>query len=149
MSKSLPNILRLLAVAFFLFSCNTETHESDCIGCGENGLYGEIVEQNLPVDIVPVVEMDTSISVDENFAENKKKIEKKYGIQWDFCRCILANDSLDKVVKSGAELDDNFMKVFDTVDKKCKAFLVMSPNQTPEQRAAHEKKTKKCLRNAR
>ncbi|MDB0062489.1 hypothetical protein N9F27_00170 [Crocinitomicaceae bacterium] len=149
MSKSLPNILRLLTVAFVLYSCSAEKHESNCLGCGENGLYGDLLEENLPVDIVPVSEKDTTLSADENFAENKKKIEKIYGEQWDFCHCILANDSLDKVVKSGAELDDNFMKVFETVDQKCKAFLVMSPNQTPEERAAHEKKTRNCLRNAR
>lgn len=98
-------------------------------------------------EVVPVVIMDTTLTVDENFAKNKVKIEKIYGEQWDFCHCIVANDSLDKVVKSGAEIDDAFMDRFSLVDQKCKAFLVMSPNQTPDERAVHEKKTKNCLRN--
>lgn len=112
-------------------------------------MYGNAADEILVDDGIPVIAVDTSGSVDENFAENKIKIEKIYGEQWDFCHCIIANDSLDKVVKSGAEMDDNFMKVFEEVDQKCKAFLVISPNKTPKERADHEKKIRNCLRNAR
>ncbi|MFA7274382.1 MAG: hypothetical protein WC044_10960 [Crocinitomicaceae bacterium] len=77
------------------------------------------------------------------------KIEEKFGEQWDFCRCVLANDSLDQLIKKNAELDDKFMKAFEEVDLKCKAFLVMSPNQTPDERLEHESKIKKCLKAAR
>jgi hypothetical protein len=149
MTKSLPYLLRLLTVAFLLYSCSAEKHDSNCVGYGENGLYGDLVQQNLTVDIVPVAEMDKTVSADENFAENKKKIENIYGEQWDFCYCIVLGDSLNKVVVSGEEMDSKFEVKFELWDKKCQAFRVMSSDQTPEERAAHEKKTKNCLRNAR
>ena len=86
------------------------------------------------------------VKIDPNFEKNKVKIEKRFGAQWDFCRCVLVNDSLDRLIKSGGDLNDNFMKKFDEVEQKCKAFLVMSPNQSPEERALHEKKIKACLK---
>ena len=51
-----------------------------------------------------------------------------------------------KQIKKNIELDDEFMKTFEEVDQKCKAFLVMSPNKTPEERDDHEKKIKKWSR---
>jgi len=86
------------------------------------------------------------VVVDDQFVENKIKIEEKFGEQWDFCRCVLANDSLDRLIKKNVDLDEKFMKTFDEVDQKCKAFLVMSPNKTPEEREEHEQKIKKCLK---
>ncbi len=149
MSKTLPLKLIFSFVAFVFVACNQQPDCMGCYTCGENAIYGPGNVDTTDLEFVPESAMDTSISVDENFTENKKKIEEKYGEQWDFCHCIFANDSLDKVVKSGGDLDDDFFKAFETVDQKCKAFLVMSPNQTPSERAAHEKKVKDCLRGSR
>jgi hypothetical protein len=149
MTKSLPKKLYLFFFILMMMGCTSKPKCDDCPTCGENLMYGNAADEILVDDGIPVIAVDTSGSVDENFAENKIKIEKIYGEQWDFCHCIIANDSLDKVVKSGAEMDDNFMKVFEEVDQKCKAFLVISPNKTPKERADHEKKIRNCLRNAR
>lgn len=90
---------------------------------------------------------DTAMTGNAEFQENKAKIEAKYGEQWDFCHCVVLNDSLDKAVKAG-NIDDKLMSRLEEVDTHCKAFLVMDASQTPEQRAIHDKKIKKCLRAA-
>lgn len=147
-TKMLPKLNKIFYAIFFallLGSCESKKPCDNCQKCGENLAYGS-------TEIAPVINTrvetkhDTMVVVDEQFVENKIKIIEKFGEQWDFCRCVLANDSLDKLIKKNVELDDVFMKTFDEVDQKCKAFLVMSPNKTPEERYEHEMKIKKCLR---
>jgi ferredoxin-thioredoxin reductase catalytic subunit len=150
-TKMLPKIFNVLCGLFLtlaIVACNEHIPCKTCEKCGENLNYGSTL--NAATIINPKVEtkLDTMVVVDEAFVENKIKIEEKFGQQWDFCRCVLANDSLDRLIKKNVDLDDEFMKTFDEVDQKCKAFLVMSPNKTPEERIAHERKTKKCLKAA-
>jgi hypothetical protein len=109
----------------------------------DNGLI-KISEKKLPDLTVnkPIIRK----YIDENFEKNKQKIEKKFGDQWDFCRCVRMNDSLDKQIKNDIELDDAFLKKLDEVELKCKAFLTMSPNHTPDERSLHQKKIRECLK---
>jgi len=101
-----------------------------------------------PVEAVQMISIkDTSTTGDAEFLENKAKIEKKYGEQWDFCNCVIVNDSLNKQIKAG-KIDDNLMERMEVVDQHCKAFLVMDDSKTPDEREAHEKKIKKCLKSA-
>ena len=87
----------------------------------------------------------------EEFLENMAKIEDQYGKQWDFCTCIIKNDSVQKAIMneslSDAEFDALVVRSGE-VDNKCKAFLVQSLNQTPEERYEHKKKVDKCLEEA-
>ena len=86
----------------------------------------------------------------KEFMENLAHIEKEFGQQWDFCTCVVKNDSIDKAFKkdlSDAEFDRVAAR-FDVIEKKCKAFLVQSPNQTPDERQAHNKKVRDCLKAA-
>jgi len=150
LSKILPKnkIFIFSAIYYFiLLSCSANEPCKECAKCGENLEYG--TANSLTIDNIESVKFDTMVVVDQAFVENKMKIEEKFGEQWDFCRCVLANDSLDQLIKKNAELDDKFMKAFEEVDLKCKAFLVMSPNQTPDERLEHESKIKKCLKAAR
>ena len=85
----------------------------------------------------------------KEFKENLAQIEKKHGVQWDFCTCVVANDSLDKAVKNPNVTDlemDQIFDRFEVVAEKCKAFQIQNPNQTPEERARHEKKVRDCLK---
>jgi hypothetical protein len=80
-----------------------------------------------------------------------KKIEAKYGEQWDFCDCVVKGDSINKAFMKPNLPDkefDRLSKRFDEIDKKCQAFRIQDANRTPEERAVHEKKVKKCLRAA-
>jgi len=147
-AKILPLCLNFLLLALF-FSCSEQSTCKYCEKCGENLEYDLFPHQNVPIRDKVETKLGTMVVVDDEFVENKMKIEKVFGGQWDFCRCILANDSLDRLIKNNAELDDTFMKAFDEVDQKCKAFLVMSPNKTPEERITHENKIENCLKAAK
>lgn len=85
--------------------------------------------------------------------ENLSKIEKKYGEQWDFCQCVVANDSIDRAIKKMTDFEspeaEKLLERFEIVSTKCQAFLGMDGNRTPEERAKHEKKVKKCLKEAK
>lgn len=86
----------------------------------------------------------------KEFLENMAKIEEQFGEQWGFCECIVKNDSINKALSQDlpdAEFD-KVLKRMEYVDGKCKAFLVQSQNQTPEERYIHEEKVKKCLKEA-
>ncbi len=80
--------------------------------------------------------------------ENKTRIEKKYGAQWDFCDCVKKSDSLDKVLKKSTLSDEETEKLLlraDEVEKKCKLFLTDLQSKKPNDRAAHQAKVKACL----
>ena len=86
----------------------------------------------------------------KEFKENLVKIEKEFGEQWGFCDCVIKNDSINKAFSKQVS-DKEFDRLsdrFDEIDLKCKAFLAQSPNTTPEDRIKHEKKVKKCLKEA-
>jgi hypothetical protein len=88
----------------------------------------------------------------KEFRENLVKIEKKHGIQWDFCSCVVANDSINTVLKVANLPDSKLDKLLDrltVVEEKCQAFLVQSPDRTPDERARHEKKVRDCLKAAK
>lgn len=149
----MKKILYLLSLLLF-FSCGEEPAKKE--------IEREIDEVDT-LDIVDSTEVDTieiksDYSMDnvdpkerKEFKENLVQIEKKHGVQWDFCTCVIANDSLDKAVKNPATTDadmDRIMERFDVVEEKCKAFRIQNPNQTPEERARHEKKVRDCLKAA-
>jgi hypothetical protein len=140
----MKTILILLFGFFLLNSCvNSSENEEDLNDQNQE----ELAEpQNVEEALMMQNQKDTSTTGSEEFKEIKKKIEKEYGTQWDFCNCVYLNDSLDRYVKKGGEIDDKFMNRFDEVEKHCKSFLVMDGNRTPDERAAHDRKIQKCLK---
>jgi hypothetical protein len=84
----------------------------------------------------------------DEFLNNVKGIERQYGPQWDFCTCIVKNDSINKAFKNSGLSDADFSNLivrFDQIEKRCKAFLVQNPQNTPEERRKHEEKVRLCL----
>jgi len=136
-----------LFVAILTSCSQTETNREVIEIEIDDTTHVEVIKE----DISPEQAVDEAIkkdkSVDVDFKENKKEIEKVFGEQWDFCHCVVVNDSIDKAVKSG-NFDDKLMERFDEVEVKCKSFLVMDNSRTPEERMLHEKKIKNCLRDA-
>jgi hypothetical protein len=149
-SKNFARFMKKLILFFtfslslFIFSCNNDTNE----GIDDTVLKEELIEADSTgtPEMMPEVADEITKGVDKDFVQNKKKIELTFGKQWDFCKCVVANDSLDKIIKSGVDLDDSFMTRFDLVEKKCKAFLVMNSLKTPAERGMHEKKVRDCLK---
>lgn len=82
--------------------------------------------------------------------ENHAKIVEKFGEQWDFCSCVIKNDSINKAFEKNLtdKQSEKLMARWEFVENKCKEFLT-TPNTTPEEREAHEFKVKRCLKNAR
>lgn len=80
--------------------------------------------------------------------ENHAKIVQKYGEQWDFCSCVVASDSINKASQNGIteKQAEKLMKRWEYIETRCKEFMT-NPNTTPDERAAHEKKVEKCLKN--
>ena len=126
-------------------------------GTGES----EPLESNLGEDTLQVESLEDALSKEANDKKRKndsleskesiKKIEEKYGEQWDFCDCVVKGDSINKAFTKPNLPDkefDRLSKRFDEIDEKCQAFRILDANRTPEERAAHEKKVKKCLKEA-
>ena len=135
----------LFLLLLLLVSCGGQSPKKEPV---EEVQSDSIVQAKSAVEALAQEKVaDTSTTGNAEFKENKKKIEKIYGEQWDFCKCVIANDSIDKAVKSG-NTSDKILDRFDVVDRHCKSFLGMDANITPEEREKHEKKVKKCLRNA-
>jgi tetrahydromethanopterin S-methyltransferase subunit G len=108
----------------------------------EESLEESLKNAKAPVATVDSVELNKSL----------KKIEAKYGEQWDFCNCVVKGDSINKAFLKPNLPDKEFERLsnrFDEIDEKCQAFRIQDANRTPEERAIHEKKVKKCLKAAK
>jgi hypothetical protein len=80
--------------------------------------------------------------------ENTNRIEKKYGIQWDFCDCVKKNDSIDRILKQQKLSDIELEKILDRaneIERKCKVLLTDLKSNKPSDRAKHQEKVKACL----
>jgi hypothetical protein len=131
--------------ALVLYSCQQKACK-ECASCGEDlNIQETTLESAVATSTVETPKVDTN-----ELQENLLKIEAKYGEQWDFCNCVVVGDSINDALQkdmSDKELD-KLLKRFDYVDKKCQAFRIQDPNRTPEERDAHEKRVRKCLKNA-
>lgn len=136
--------LSLLLIGLLLVACNLK----------EDNKEPTSVSDTTTVDTT-IVEVDTlsddtleaqgyDVKEDEKIEEN---LEKKYGEQWEFCDCVVRNDSINKALEqdlTDAQMD-KLMARWDIVDKHCKKMLT-APNTTPAERNAHKRKVSKCMR---
>jgi hypothetical protein len=107
------------------------------------------------LDTVPLISdyklTDVDPKLRAEFRKSLVKIEAEHGIQWDFCTCIVKNDSLNKALQKPNLPDKQFdilLTRSDTIEQRCQAFLAQNVDITPDQRALHEKKVRDCLRAA-
>jgi hypothetical protein len=111
----------------------------------------ENVERQTLSEAIQINNLDTIKSTrnTDDLKKSMKVITEKYGEQWDFCNCVVKGDSLNKALNNEKLSDkelDKLLTRFDEIDKKCQAFKIIDPNRTPKERAQHEKKVKKCLK---
>jgi hypothetical protein len=144
----IKNTLLIFFIGAIVLSCNQEQSCSDCKDCqmfkydDNQALLNEAVIQYQSDSLSGITNRD-------DLAKSMKVITQKYGEQWDFCDCVVKGDSLDKALKNEKLSDqelDKLLKRFDEIDKKCQAFKIIDPSRTPKERAIHEKKVKKCLK---
>ena len=147
----MKNILSLFII-LLLVSCSEQKLESNTfellpstqqfsINSGESTLDASALQWTFSAQ-------ENTLPIRYGVLKNLAEIEKKHGQQWDFCTCVLKNDSINKAFmkKLSDEAFDELSLRFDVIDAKCKAFLAQNPNQTPGDRAKHEKKVRDCLR---
>ncbi|GAB5418598.1 MAG: hypothetical protein Crog4KO_03550 [Crocinitomicaceae bacterium] len=147
-------LFAILSLGAILTSCggDDKNGEKQSTVSKKTKSYNDTLEmQKDSLDIDSEYDMETvDRKHQKEFMENLAKIEDEFGEQWDFCTCIVKNDSINKA--SMQDLPDpqfdKLMDRMDYVDNKCKAFLVQSQSQTPEERYIHEQKVKKCLKAA-
>jgi hypothetical protein len=98
-------------------------------------------------DLAAALINDTATTPTGEQKEIHEKIVKKYGEQWDFCTCIVANDSITDAFEKNLTpaQEKKLLARWDYVDRKCKE-LTTFDNTTPEERARHEKRVNKCLK---
>lgn len=139
----------ILLLSCVIYSCNSGTNDE---------VVEPVVELIDSTDIISsalLSDMDTTGKKHEvkEFKENLKVIEKKYGEQWGFCECVVANDSVNEAIIKLTDFEgvkfENLMARSDFITNKCQAFLSMDSNKTPEERYKHEQKVKKCLKAAK
>ena len=138
----------ILLLCCSIYSCSNESNE----------LVEPLVEVIDSTDVQSTEllnDIDTTKKSHEvkEFKENLKVIEKKYGEQWGFCECVVANDSVNDAIINLTDFEgpkfDKLMARSDFITQKCQAFLSMDSNKTPEERYKHEQKVKKCLKAAK
>ncbi len=135
-------ILTLLVV-----SCSGEQKKQENLKDIKNDIDTSTVSK------LPEKESKKVVKVIDKKTEKKEvheKIVAKYGEQWDFCNCVVKNDSINTALEKTLtdKQTDKLMARWEYVDSKCKEFLT-TPNTTPEQRAKHEWKVKQCLKNVK
>ncbi|MCG8575139.1 MAG: hypothetical protein MI810_09670 [Flavobacteriales bacterium] len=135
----------LSAILFAFASCNGEGNDSVDITDTTDLDTGKI-DTTLGADTTV---LDSAGYVDEE-AEIANEIEKIYGEQWEFCDCVVKNDSVNNAILEAEEDEeiDRIIARMDVIDQHCKEMLT-TPNTTPDERAAHEKKVNKCLKAAK
>lgn len=125
------------------------------VACGSNDTCKDCnkpkVEKDTIVDpMAEALKKDTVAVTDtKERTENHEKIVKKFGEQWDFCNCVIANDSITDAFEKTLtpKQEEKLMNRWDYVETKCKE-LTTFDNTTPEERMKHEKRVNKCLKDA-
>ncbi|MGB0934288.1 MAG: hypothetical protein ACPGU5_08395 [Lishizhenia sp.] len=99
-----------------------------------------VEENNLPDVVKDLVKSDEML-------ETRIDLQKKHGIQWDFCTCVEKNDSILEAFNTIEDENlDELMLRSDFIDSKCN-IIRATPNTTPEERGKHEKAIKACREN--
>jgi len=125
-----------------LFSCNSNGKCEDCVA----KIKKDTVETKVDA-MQHAMARDTAVTTSKDQKENHEKIVKKFGEQWDFCSCVVANDSITDAFEKTLtpKQEEKLMARWDYVDTKCKE-LTTTPNTTPEERAKHDRRVMKCLK---
>lgn len=137
----------------FLFGCKPGEETVDDLLDNTDSITDIVLEADTVTEET-MSNYDMSTVDKENSAEFKKslvKIEKEFGQQWGFCDCVVKGDSINKAFMNANLSDSEFDRLasrLDEIDEKCQAFRIQNPSGTPEERANHEKKVRKCLKEA-
>lgn len=143
-------LIGLTFIFLGFISCNGASDQKDLITEDADTVLTDTVlidtSDTLAIDTLQV---DSAGYIDEEAALTTQ-IEQKYGEQWDFCDCVVKNDSVNAAILETEDdaAIDAILNRMEVIDQHCKELLTM-PNTTPEERAKHERKVNKCLKAAK
>lgn len=145
MQKIKLPLLPILSL-FLLIGCKSDPSENDNPQESDTLTVSDTLDQNVEEeDTVQVEDTVEVVYEDPAVQEAHEEIVKKFGTQWDFCTCVQKSDSVNTaLMEASDEAFDAIMERSEFIDSKCKGLLIQ-PNATPEDRAKHEIKVKKCL----
>lgn len=145
--KKFISFLIVLPLLASISSCNGEGSEGEDIN--SDSLFIDTLVIDSLINPIDTVKVDSAGYINEEAALTSQ-IEKTYGVQWDFCDCIVKNDSIEKALMATNDdaVADKIFARSEVVDQHCKEILT-TQNTTPDERAAHERKVKRCLKNAK
>ncbi len=136
----MKKLLFVFAIGIFAASCGGN---EECKDCDKDK---EPVKDTVVDSYDDAIKRDTATTRTKEQQINHEKIVKKYGEQWDFCKCIVSLDSIDDAVQGGNTSEALFDR-WSYVDDKCKEITTFD-NQTPDERTKHEKRVARCLKEA-
>ena len=159
LSKNVANLtsnmhkLLFLVTLFFVVSCKSDDNiVQDHSKSGTDSADVIVGDSSDTIEIISDYDLDVVDPKNRaEFIENLAKIEEEHGAQWDFCRCAVKNDSINRAFQQPNLRDKEFDRLFDrsnAIEQRCQAFLVQNPSTTPDERAAHTKKIRDCLKAA-
>lgn len=146
-------ITYLFLFVLFFVACQSESNEESQYEVREQDSTDVVdsiaMEDSLALDsvaekqVVPVDVRDADGYEDDNAAEKIIKANKK---QLSFCECAQKMNRLEKDMEAaeGDALDQLFEDMEKLQKGEC-AILFVSPNRTPDERKAHQRKIQKCL----
>lgn len=138
-------VVLAIASVFFAISSCCYCGNKDAVVDAHDTAHHDTLTREVLLDTNFV---DTGGYVNDSLAM-QNELEEKYGVQWDFCDCVVKNDSIEKALmntEDEAQIDLILVRM-DEVDQHCKAMLAQ-PNTTPEQRDKHARKVRRCLKDA-
>jgi len=143
------SFLRIFLIIILLTSCTNENPNLKLPKVQKDVVEADTLASKI-IDDLNVAKNQKNA---KEFKENLKIIEKKYGEQWGFCECVVANDSVNIAIIATTIFEgpkfDKLMDRSNYISEKCQAFLSLDANKTPNERASHERKVKKCLQQAK
>lgn len=143
--KRILTTLTLSSMMLFFYACSGED-------TGEQTDNKDNVTSDttsVDKDILQTEEIDTTATKDYVSEEDAMEELNKEHKQLTFCECVAKQKELDDAMET-EEDDAKVMELLDEmerlVNEECKV-LTVSPNRTPDERAAHKRKVQKCLQN--
>lgn len=145
MKNMIHTYIALFVISIFIVGCSGDNDAEETNAQGE---HVEKIDSTMnDQDSSMVEEIDTASA--EAYVSEEDDLEKlnEEHKQLTFCDCVKKQKELDDAM----ELEEDDAKLMDILDEmerlvneECKV-LTVGPNRTPDERAAHKRKVRKCL----
>lgn len=145
MKNMIHTYISLFVFSIFIVGCSGDNDAEETNSQGEHVENVDSTMNNQ--DSSMIEEIDTASN--EEYVSEEDEMEKlnEEHKQLTFCDCVKKQKELDDAM----ELEEDDAKLMDILDEmerlvneECKV-LTVGPNRTPDERAAHKRKVRKCL----